>query len=312
MPFASKSQAFHTNILAVTFGTGEAAVTLGGQNVLPFHTFDAPVENPPKIGIELSDGGMELCTTQGLKTFYGGCDTVVQMAQRAQSAEGVSFLTLHFEGADPNGKNRSAAWCADLAERVAAAVTLPIAVMGCGNAEKDTELFREISERLPQSNLLFLSACEENYRELCGSIPAAHTLSAESAVDINLAKQLNIVLLQQHWQEEKLVMNAGSAAVGYGFDYVASTIERIRLAALQQGDTKLRMPIITPVSTEVWSVKEVTASEADMPQWGDREERAIGMETATASACLACGSDAVILRHPASIRAVSAMIGALM
>ena len=312
MPFVSKNQTFHTNIFAVTFGTGETAVTLGGQNVLPFYTFDAPIENPPKIGIELSDGGMELCTTEGLKAFYDGCDTVVQMAQRAQTAPGVSFLTLHFEGADPNGKNRSAAWCADLAGQVAAAVTLPIAVMGCGNADKDTELFKAVAERLSGKNVLFLSACEENYKALCEKIPAEHTLSAESAVDINLAKQLNIVLLQQGWCGEKLVMNAGSAAVGYGFDYVASTIERIRLAALQQSDAQLRMPIVTPVSTEVWGVKEVTASEADMPQWGDREERAIGMETATASACLACGSDAVILRHPASIEAVSAMIGALM
>jgi acetyl-CoA decarbonylase/synthase complex subunit delta len=106
-------------------------------------------------------------------------------------------------------------------------------------------------------------------------------------------------------------MNLGSAAAGYGFEYVASTMDRVKAAALEQNDTMLQMPVITPVSLETWSVKESIMSEADMPEWGSREERAIEMEIVTASACLTSGSDAVILRHPESVKTIAAMIAAL-
>ena len=103
-------------------------------------------------------------------------------------------------------------------------------------------------------------------------------------------------------------MNVGSAAVGYGYDYVVSTMDRIKAAALSQSDAMLQMPIITPVSSETWNVKESMASEEDMPEWGPTEERAISMEIMTAAADLACGSDAVILMHPQSVATISKMI----
>ena len=137
-------------------------------------------------------------------------------------------------------------------------------------------------------------------------------VGAESAVDINLAKQLNTVLSQLGVDSKSIVMNAGSAAAGYGYEYVASTLDRIKAAALQQGDAQLQMPIMTPVSTDAWGVKEATAPEADAPEWGCQEERGIDMEVETASACLAYGSDAVILTHPESIKTIAQLIAALM
>ena len=108
-----------------------------------------------------------------------------------------------------------------------------------------------------------------------------------------------------------IVMNVGSAAAGYGFEYVASTLDRVKAAALAQNDGMLQMPIITPISTETWGVKESIMPESEMPEWGSAEERGIEMEVTTAAACLASGSDAVILAHPASIAAISKMIDAL-
>ncbi|MCL2339704.1 MAG: acetyl-CoA synthase subunit delta, partial [Actinomycetia bacterium] len=139
-----------------------------------------------------------------------------------------------------------------------------------------------------------------------------HKVGAESAVDINLAKQLNVLLTQLGVPASSLVMNLGSAAAGYGFEYVASTMDRVKAAALEQNDTMLQMPVITPVSAETWSVKESIMAESDMPEWGSREERGVQMEIATAAACLACGSDAVILRHPAAIQTIAALVAALM
>jgi len=136
-------------------------------------------------------------------------------------------------------------------------------------------------------------------------------VGAESAVDINLAKQLNTVMTQLGVNAQSIVMNIGSAAAGYGFEYVASTLDRVKDAALGQSDAMLQMPIITPVSADTWGVKESIMPEADMPEWGSQEERGIEMEIVTAAAVLASGSDAVIMRHPEAIRTIAAMIGEL-
>ena len=313
MSFVPKKQAFNAKINAVTLGTGDKAIVLGGQNVLPFYTFDAPIENKPKVGVEITDAGMAMCTTEGLKAFYAGCETVADMAKKAEAMAGASFIALNFEGADPNGENKSTEECVEIAKAVAAATDMPLVVMGCKNAEKDSELLNKISEALAGKNILVLSAREENYKTVGAGAGLAYgqKVGAESAVDINLAKQLNTVITQLGVNAQSIVMNAGSAAAGYGYEYVASTLDRIKAAALQQGDAQLQMPIITPVSTDVWGVKEATAAEADMPEWGNQEERAIEMEVCTASACLAGGSDAVILRHPAAVEAIAKMIDAL-
>ena len=150
------------------------------------------------------------------------------------------------------------------------------------------------------------------------SVPMAAGLAynqkvgAESAVDINLAKQLNVLITQLGVQPANIVMNVGTAAVGYGFEYVVSTMDRVKAAALSQNDAQLQMPIITPVAEEAWNVKEAMASEDDMPEWGNQEERGIGMEVSTAASVLACGSNAVILKHPTSVATISKLIKEMM
>ena len=313
MAFEPKTQAFTSSIATVTLGTGDKAVKLGGVNVLPFYSFDAPIENAPKIGIEITDAGIAAYPQKGLQEFYAGCTTPAEMAKKVEQMHGASFVCLHFEGADPNGENKPVADCVEIAKSVAEATTLPIVIMGCKNIEKDAELFSKIAEALQGKNILVLSAREEDYKTVGASVALAYNqkVGAESAVDINLAKQLNVLLTQLGVAPSSIVMNAGSAAAGYGYEYVASTLDRIRAAALAQSDDQLQMPIITPVSTETWNVKESIMSEADMPEWGDAEERGIEMEITTAAACLAGGSDAVIMRHPAAVKAIATMIEAL-
>ena len=313
MAFEPKTQAFNSSIATVTVGTGDKAVTFGGVNVLPFYSFDAPITNAPKIGVEITDLGMADYTQPGLQEFYKGCTTPAEMAKRAEDMPGASFLCLHFVGADPNGENRSVEDCVEIAKSVAAATDLPMVIMGCKNIEKDAELFSKVSEALQGKNILVLSAREEDYKNVGASAALAYgqKIGAESAVDINLAKQLNVLIGQLGVSSTSVVMNPGTAAAGYGYEYVASTLDRIRAAALAQGDDQLQMPIVTPISDETWSVKESITAEADAPEWGSTEERGIEMEITTAAACLASGSDAVIMRHPASIKTISAMIEAL-
>ncbi|MBR3972352.1 MAG: acetyl-CoA decarbonylase/synthase complex subunit delta [Oscillospiraceae bacterium] len=308
MAFTPKTAPYSGRINTVTVGTGHKAMTLGGQNVLPFYTFDAPIEHAPKVGLEISDLA-HTWTIPGLKEFYEGCDSMADYAQKAAGAD-VDFLCLHFEAADPGGANRSVEDCAADAKAVAEAVELPLVISGCKNMEKDGALFAAIAEALEGRNVLIMSAKNEDYQTVGPDVALKHNqkLGAETSDDINLAKQLNIMLKGAGVAEEQIVMDIGTSAVGYGYEYAASTFDRIRLAALEQGDEDLQMPILSFVCANTWGVKESVATEEDEPAWGSQEERAIGMEIATAAADLTGGADAVVLRHPASVAAIKTFI----
>lgn len=309
MPFNAKSGKFNANINTVELGCGDKKIAIGGENVLPFYTFDAPVENAPKVGVEITDGILEN-ELECVKKYYEGCESIADMAKKAASLEGVDFLCFRLEGGDPNGADKSTEELIGMVKEVAEAVDLPLVIAGCKNAEKDAELLAKAAEVLDGKNAVLLAAKEENYKTVGAAAGLAYKqiVGAESAVDINLAKQLNVLLSQLGVSSTNVVMNVGTAAAGYGFEYVVSTMQRVKAAALSQNDNMLQMPIITPVASEVWGVKEAVASEADMPEWGDAEQRGIDMEVETAAAVLASGSNAVILKHPVSIATISKLV----
>ena len=309
MPFTAKSGKFNASIKTVTIGTGDKAITLGGQSALPLQSFDAPFANVPKVGIEITDFGMEH-EPECIQKYYEGCSSIGEIAKKAASFEGVDFLSFRMEGGDPNGANKSTEELIGLLKEVAEAVDVPLVVCGSKNAEKDSELLGKAAEAVQGKNALILAAKEENYKSVGAAAGLAYNqkVGAESSVDINLAKQLNVLLGQLGVKPESVVMNVGTAAAGYGYEYVASTMQRIKAAALSQNDAQLQMPIITPVASETWATKEATQAEADSPEWGSMERRGIDMEVETASADLACGSDAVILKHPVSVATVSKLI----
>ena len=314
MAFNPKKQAYNASINAVTLGTGEKSIVVGGENVLPFYTFDAPIANSPKIALEISDKGMESLQTAGMKAAFEGCATVADMAKKAEEIEGVSAVCLHFESADPNGENKSVEDCVAMAKEVVDATALPIIIMGCKNIEKDAEIFSKCSEALQGKNIVVLSAREEDYKTVGASAGMAYNqkVGAESAVDINLAKQLNVLLSQLGVPAQSILMNLGSSCAGYGYEYLSSTLDRVKAAALAQNDAQLQMPIVTPISTETWNVKEAMLSEEEAPEWGNVEERGIEMEITTAAACLTSGTDVVIMKHPAAIKTIAQFIDSLM
>lgn len=309
MPFKKPVQKYNASINTVELGVGDKKVVMGGESVLPLYSFDGPIENAPKIGIEISDLGYA-DQVPGISGFYEGCATPADMAKKAATLEGVDFICLKLDSADPNGKDAPVEDCVATAKAVADATDLPLVIAGCKNDEKDATLFTKISDALQGKNILVLAAKEANYKGIAASAGLAYNqkVGAESAVDINLAKQLNVLVAQMGVNANSIVMNTGTATAGYGFEYVVSTLDRIKAAALGQNDASLQYPIMTPVSSETWNVKEALVEEEDMPAWGSREKRGIAMEVATAAADLASGSNAVILRHPESIAAVSKLI----
>lgn len=305
MAFKRVPQVFSASINEVTFGTGEKAVTIGGEKTFPLYTFDAPAKNKIAIGLEITDEGVDMTLPRMAETFKA-CNTAAECAKKAETLEGVDFVALSLRNADPNGANKSVEECVTVAKDVAGAITKPLVIVGCKNAEKDGQLFGKIAEALQGKNVLFFSAREENYKVAAASVVMAYgqKISAESAVDINLAKQLNVLINQMGIAPENCVMDVGSAAAGYGFEYVASTLDRIKAAALSQNDAMLQMPIVADVGDEAWAVKEAIVSEDDFPEWGPREDRGVAMEVSTAAAVVAGGANAVILRHPESAQTI--------
>ncbi len=313
MPFNDKPQVFGAKIREFTLGAEGRELKIGGSNVYPQYSFDAPQPNPVRIGVEVSDLGFD-ASVPGLAAFYEGCGTVAEQAKRASKIPGADFVCLTLDSADPNGNDTSKEACAALVKEVYEAIDKPLAVMGCKNTAKDTELFQTIADVMTGKNILLLSCKEEDYKTIAASAVLAYdqSIGGESAVDINLAKQLNVLISQMGVSMDKVVMNLGSAAAGYGFEYLASTIERVKGAALTQNDQMLQMPVFTVVGDDSWNVKEAILEEADAPEWGSREERGIQMEIVTASAAIASGSDAVLMRHPEAIATISGMISDLM
>ena len=313
MAFKRTPQVFSSSIKEVTIGSGEKAVTIGGSKTMPLYYFDAAPKHKVAIGVEITDSGVDR-TLPGIAAYYEGAETLAQIAQKAAQMPGADFVVLALDGADPNGENKPVDECIKIAKEVADAIDVPLAITGSKNVEKDTELFSKLAEALQGRNVLFVSAREENYKTVAASAVMAYgnKISAESAVDINLAKQLNVLLSQMGIQPTSFVMNVGAAAAGYGYDYVASTLDRVKDAALTQNDAMLQMPIITPVSAEAWNVKEAIVSEEDIPEWGPREARGVSMEICTAASVIAGGSDAVILRHPESVATIAGMLAGMM
>lgn len=313
MPYEKTPQVFSSSINELTIGTGDKAKTMGGENVMPLYTFDSPIDHRPLIGVRVSDIGVNQNMPE-LASYYADCTDLAERAVKAAAMPGADFVSLALDAGDPNNENRTIDELVKEAEAVSAAIDVPLVIEGCHNIEKDEQIFSKIAEALQGENVLFMSAREENYKSTSAAVSMAYDqkLGCESSVDINLAKQLNVLVTQLGVKPETMIMNVGSAAAGYGYEYVASTMDRIRSAALEQNDATLQMPIVTPVGSEAWSVKESIVSEEDFPEWGPTEERGIQMEICTAAACLASGSNAVILIHPQSVKTISELISDLM
>jgi len=297
--FTKSVQKFTGKICEVEIGKGEKAIKIGGENVLAFYSFDGSTGNIPKVGMEILDV-YPVTWIDTLKDLYKDVSqNPAVWAKFVEDKFSPDFICLRLEGADPNGLDKSVIDTIKIVKEVANAITLPLVIAGTGNYEKDAKLFEEIAKVLEGKNVLLLSAVVDNYKRIAAAGVLAYNqkIAAESSVDINLAKQLNILIGQLGVKNQSIVENVGCAAVGYGFEYVVSTIDRIKLAALEQDYKALQMPIITPVSFEVNKVKEAVELESDYPEWGNQEDRAITLEISTAAGVLAAGSNAVVLRQ---------------
>jgi acetyl-CoA decarbonylase/synthase complex subunit delta len=212
-------------------------------------------------------------------------------------------------GTHPDRENRSAEEAAQTVKDVLAAIEVPLIILGSNHAEKDASVLIKAAEAAKDKNCIIGKAQEANYKTIAAAAMANnHKLIAMSELDINLSKQLNILITQMGFDKERVIIDPMCSALGYGLEYTYSVMERIRLAALAQNDTTMQQPMLGDVGIYVWKIKETQASEEDLPQWGNLEERGIAWEAVTAMTMLISGVDLLIMRHPKAIEAIEQVL----
>jgi acetyl-CoA decarbonylase/synthase, CODH/ACS complex subunit delta len=195
---------------------------------------------------------------------------------------------------------------------VLGATALPLVVWGPGQAEKDNDLLVAVSEATKGERLL-LGICEDkNYRTIVATAMAnGHLVQARTPMDVNLSKQLNILISDMGMPKDRIIMDPTTGALGYGIEYGYSVMERLRLAALQ-GDAMTQFPMLVTPGFEAWKTKEAKVGEGVPEAWGDWKNRSIHWETLTTIALVEAGADIVVLRHPESVKRVKDAIEELM
>ena len=292
-------------------GTRGHTVTVGGETTLPFLTFEGEIPNRPVIAGQMADVVPDWPDT--VKQAIGDViNSPAEWAQMLVEECKVDLISLKLIGADPAGANRSPAQTAEAVKAVLEAVDVPLIFWGCDDEEKDNDVLMECSQAARGEVCLIGSATESNYRTL-GAIGTAdkHKVIAEAPVDINIGKQVNILLQDAGFSLNDVVMCQVTAALGYGFDYVYTIFERVRIAGLK-GDELMALPQIANVGWETWKVKEAVQDEDLLPGWGKLEMRGPMWETTTATGYLHAGADILTLAHPQSIRLMQEAIDQLM
>ncbi|RJQ50801.1 MAG: acetyl-CoA decarbonylase/synthase complex subunit delta [Actinobacteria bacterium] len=312
MGFSPQAEKYSGEIREVVIGAGDAAVTVGGSKVLPFHGFEGEAGQRPIVAMEVLDVTPEEwpeALTSALGDVMGD---PVAWAKKCETEFGAEAVCLSLLGTDPNAENRSAEEASQTAKAVSEAIGVPLVVYGSGNVEKDAEVLPAVAEALSGANLVLGPVQEENYKTIAASAMGyKDVVAGETPIDVNMAKQLNILMTNLGMPEDKILVDPSTGALGYGLDYTYSVMERDRLSALLQGDKVLQMPLINNMAKEVWKSKEAKVSAEEEPAWGDEAERGVLWEVLTGVSLLMAGADILIVRHPRSAETLRKTIEAL-
>jgi acetyl-CoA decarbonylase/synthase complex subunit delta len=292
-------------------GNGRQAVVVGGEATFPFLQFEGAIPNRPTVAIEVLDVQPSSWPSQ-LAAAWGDVLSDPALWAKKAAEYGADIIALRLKSAHPEEGDTGAEEAKKTVDKVLAAVDLPLIVLGPEVAEKDNIVLIAASEAA-RGQRIALGSCEEkNYRTIgAACIADGHIAIAKTPIEINLAKQLNILLCDLGLSPDSILMDPTTGALGYGLEYTYSVMERLRLACLT-GDGMTAMPMICTVGEESWRQKE-SKSDAEVPAtWGELEQRALIWEELTASTLLNAGADIIVLRHPKALEAIKATIDRLM
>lgn len=310
MAFQPKKQVYSGKIREVTLGTGNQAVTVGGRSAYAFHGFEGEMPHPPKVAMEVWDKDPSEDWCEAAKApFADVLSDPAAWAKKCVDTYGAEIIVVQTKSADPNADNKPGETVAEVVKKVVDAVNVPVVVWGVANHDKDTEVMRLVAEKCADKRVAISPVEEGDYKQIgAACLGYKQVVVASSPIDVNLAKQLNILLGNLGVQSENILIDPTTGGLGYGLEYTYSVMERISQAALTQEDDKLQQPIIANVGNEVWKSKEANLTTEEAPQLGDPKQRGILMECLTAVDLLLAGADIVTLRHPESVKYVKDFI----
>ncbi|OEU45625.1 MAG: acetyl-CoA decarbonylase/synthase complex subunit delta [Desulfobacterales bacterium S7086C20] len=304
MAFEEPTISYNGEIREISLGK-EADVTVGGETCYPFYLFEGKMPHRPVIAMDVYDSEPEEWPESILAPFADVVDDPVAWAKKCVESYGAEMIALQLVSTDPNGLDTSPEQAVEVTKKVAAAINVPLIVWGVANPEKDRVVLKMVAEACSGENLILGPVEEDVYKAVgAAAIAYGHTIAASTPIDINLAKQLNILLGNLGVSDEKILTDPTVSSLGYGLEYCYSVMERIRLAALTQEDERLQFPILANMAKEVWKIKETKLSQEDDPLLGDQTKRGILLEAMTAQLFLLAGTDILVMRHPDAIQLV--------
>jgi len=211
---------------------------------------------------------------------------------------------VRLEGTHPEKGGKSPEEALDVVKSVLAAVDVPLIVTATNHFDSANEVLKRIAAACAGERLLLNWVEGENYRTIAGAALAyGHCVVGQSPIDVNMAKQLNILMGNMEVPRDRIVIDPLAGALGYGLEYTYSVMERIRMTALG-GDRALAFPMMVMVGQEAWKTKEARAAAKDFPDWGELARRAVLWEAQTAMPFVLSGADLLVLNHPESLAAV--------
>ena len=307
-----KKESYTGGIREISIGKGDSAVTVGGQTCYPFYTFEGKMPNKPIIAMEIWDMEPEDWAEPALAHFKDVVADPVAWAKKCVEVYGAEAIVLQLKSIDPNDKDARAEDAAATVKKVMDAIKVPLIVWGCANPAKDEEVFKAVCEACQGGNVILGPVEEKNYKGIAAAAMGyGHSVIASSPIDVNLAKQINILLENFGMPMDRVLVDPTTGGLGYGMEYSYSVMERLTMAAMTQGDEKLQYPMINNLGNEVWKCKEAKQAVEDAPLLGDPEKRGIMMEAIGAVSYLMSGTSLLIMRHPESIRLVKDFIKVL-
>jgi len=307
--FEFYKESYTGGIKEISIGKGDSTVTVGGETCYPFYQFEGDMPNKPKIAMEIWDMEPVDWPESALCHFKDVVSDPAAWAKKCVDDYGAEMIVLQLKSIDPNGRDASPEDAAATVKKVSEAVDVPLIVWGCANPQKDEEVLKKISEDCQGANLTIGPVEDKNLKGIGASAMGyGHTVISSSPIDVNLAKQINILLENLGMPMDRMIIDPTTGGLGYGLEYSYSVMERLRMAALTQGDDKLQLPVINNLGNEVWKCKEAKQTVEEAPTLGDPERRGILMEAVGAVGYLMAGSDILIMRHPEAIRLVKSFI----
>ena len=293
-------------------GTRSKIVKIGGETVMPFMLEEGRMPNQPLIAMEVLDTEPTWWPDCLKEPFGSALKNPADWAKKCQDEYQADLICLKLWGAHPENKNIPVDEIVKIVKSIKEAVGLPIIIWGSGHSEKDNQLLPACSQALAGERCLLGAAVQDNYKVLAATcIADGHNIITESPLDINICKQLNILLSDMEMPTDRIVIFPTTGAIGYGFEYAYTIMERTRLAALG-GDKTMAYPMIGVVGSEVWKIKEAKAGESEMPAWGPQKERGVAWESSTAVGFLLSGADILIMYHPKAVALTRKYVAQLM